>query len=120
MFQKLYLEFICNFDSIKPILFFMLMDYITALLAAIYQKSLNSTIGYKGIIKKIGIFVCIAIVSQMDKLNLMQESIKITPLVLLFFIFNEIISCFENLNKLKIPIPTIIQDTLKKIKEKNK
>jgi toxin secretion/phage lysis holin len=120
MIKSIYSHIFNNIIGMQPILFFILMDYITAILVAIYQKKLNSTIGCKGIVKKIGILICVAIVSEMDKLNLFQENIKISPIIIMFFTFNEIISCFENLNKIKIPIPTLLQNILKKIKEKNR
>lgn len=120
MLKNLYLYIFSNFVNIKQIIFFICMDYFTAILVAIYENKLSSNIGYKGIIKKIGIIVCISIVLKMDELNLFQENIKVSPIIILFFIFNEIISCFENLNKLKIPMPLILKSLLKKIKEKNK
>lgn len=105
-----------NIISLKTISFFIVIDYITAVLVAIYQKKLNSSIGYKGIIKKIGTILCIALVYQIDVLHLLQESIKLTPIVISFFTFNEIISCFENLNKLDIPMPEVIKNIIQKIK----
>ena len=57
--------FICSFLGgwdmlLKSIVILMVLDYVTGLLKAIYNKELSSEIGFKGLIRKITIFIVIA------------------------------------------------------------
>ena len=53
--------FACSFLGgwdllLKSIVILMVLDYVTGLLKAIYNKELSSEIGFKGLIRKITIF----------------------------------------------------------------
>ena len=45
----------------KTILFLAVVDYITGVIKAIYKKKLSSEIGFKGLLKKIVMFIVIAV-----------------------------------------------------------
>lgn len=111
--------YIGNFDKyLQVFLILMLLDYVSGIIAAIYNKQLNSEIGYKGIMKKFAIIICISVARQIDILDLYDSKILIRPLVLMFFTINEILSILENLTKTGIPVPEIMNDTLQKSREK--
>lgn len=88
------------------------LDYITGVLSTYFLDKINSSIGHKGIIKKLGVIVCVILARQIDALNL-YPSIEVKNIVIIFFIANEIISIIENLKKIGIKTPKIIE----KIKE---
>lgn len=98
----------------------MACDYISGVLAALYKKEFHSNIGYKGIIKKVGMLICITVAKQIDFLNIYDEKIIVRSIVLLFFSINEMLSIIENLNKIGISLPSIITNSVKKIKNKNR
>lgn len=108
--MKIFSTFLGNFDNfLKVMLILIIIDYVSAILSAIYNKKVSSSIGYKGIIKKIGIIFFISLSQQIDNLNIYEDT-NIRYLVLSFFIFNEIFSILENLKSLNLPIPDIFKN----------
>lgn len=97
----------------KTLLLFIIIDYITGILRAIYNKQLNSRIGAKGIIKKVGYILIVIISSLLD--NLLNSSGKIRDLIIYMFIANEGISILENWAKMGIKIPKFLKDKFKEI-----
>ena len=97
-----------GFDTILVTLFtFMIVDYITGVLKAIRLKQLNSQIGAKGIVKKIGYLVIVVIAVKLD--SILGNTSYIRNLVIFGFISNEGISILENATLLEIPIPEKIK-----------
>ncbi|MFR9193617.1 MAG: holin family protein [Anaerovoracaceae bacterium] len=94
------------------------LDYFTGVLVAIMEKKINSTIGRRGILKKIGILVCIALCKIIDYMGII-DGIPISPMVGLFFIVNEGFSILENLSRLNVPIPAFLITLLGDLKKKN-
>ena len=91
----------------KSFLVLIILDYISGVLKAIYNKKINSKIGAKGIVKKIG-YLLIIIVSQIIDL-LYNSNMSIRDILLYMFITNEILSIFENISYLGIDIPINIK-----------
>jgi len=102
---------------IRLLTFIVLLDYITGVLKAIYNKELNSVIGFKGIIKKIGYFVLVAVAVIADKIT--GETGAIRTLVIYFFIANESLSIIENWSKIGLPIPKKLTTILEQLKKDN-
>ena len=96
----------------KTFLIFIIIDYISGICKAIYNKKLNSEIGAKGIIKKIG-YLLIIIVSELVG-HLYTNSLNIRNILLYMFISNEIISILENTSEIGIIIPDYIKKILSK------
>ena len=106
--------FVCNFLGswdllLKSIVILMVLDYVTGLLKSIYNKKLSSEVGFKGIIKKIIIFIVIATAYIIQ--CLLREEIPLREITILFFIANEGISLIENASEF-IPIPEKLKDIL--------
>ena len=100
---------------LKTIVFLVVLDYITGFIKGIYTKSLSSEIGFKGLLKKIMIFIVIAAAYQMQLL--LGESIKLREIVIMFFICNEGLSLVENAAVL-IPMPARFKDALLQLRDK--
>lgn len=96
---------------------FIVLDYTTGLLKAYMLKELSSQVGFKGLIKKIGIFIAVIVACQMDKLDPSGTSLFRTA-TLTFFVANEGISILENLTILGVDIPYPLKKALKIWKEK--
>lgn len=94
----------------------MIIDYLSGIIAAIYKKEVNSSVGYKGILKKVGILLCISLARQIDILGIYDSKVIVRSVVLMFFTVNEIFSILENLGHIGIPIPTIFLSVLEKVK----
>ncbi|MSS62914.1 phage holin family protein [Velocimicrobium porci] len=101
-------------NSFQILLLLMVFDYVSGVLTAFYKKEFRSNIGYKGIIKKVGMLLCIAVSSQIDTLHLYDGDICTRSIILLFFSINESLSIFENLNKIGVTIPDSILENVKK------
>ncbi len=106
----------------KTLLVFIIIDYITGLLRAIYTKKLSSKIGAKGIIKKVGYIFIVILAALLDKL--LNSTGNIRNIVIYMFIANEGISILENWTSMGIKIPKILKDKFndinKDIDDKNK
>ena len=99
--------------DIYVLLIFIIMDYISGLCKAIYQKKLDSEIGFKGIIKKITILFMVFVMGLLDYyMHSENQYILRTG----FFITNEIISIIENVG-LIIPLPAFLMDIINKLKK---
>lgn len=98
----------------KTLLILIVLDYITGVLKAVYEKKLNSQIGFRGIIKKtILMMVVAAAVAIQNVIDMPVREIIIT-----FFICNEAISLLENAGAV-IPIPGRIKNMLEKLRDDN-
>lgn len=92
----------------------VLLDYVTGVLKAIYYRQLNSEIGFKGIIKKIGYFVLVAVAVITDKITGNTGTIR--TLVIYFFVANESLSILENWGTIGLPIPQKLRNILEQLK----
>lgn len=98
------------------ILLFAVLDYFTGILKAIYKKELSSEIGFKGIVKKIMVFVVVAVAYNVQKLT--GNMIPLREIVIVFFICNEALSILENAAEF-IKIPQQLKEVLLQLREKN-
>ena len=103
--------------ALKTLLIFILLDYITGLCKAIVNKKVNSFIGVKGIIKKIGYIIVVALSVQLD--NITGSTGALRTLVIYFFVANEGISVLENWGSIGLPLPKKIMETLEQLKKEN-
>ena len=102
---------------LKTLVMLIVIDYATGLLGAVYRRKLSSAVGYKGIIKKVGIFAIVAVasmVSECFKIDLIR-SITIT-----FYIVNECISILENVGKTGVKYPKKLKQILEQLKDGEK
>lgn len=107
-----------GFDSLFfSLLIVMFIDYITGLCKAVHDKKLNSTIGLKGILKKLGYLIIIILATLFDRL-IHDDSMAIRTLVIYFFISNEAISILENWGAIGLPLPKKLYEVFEKLKDK--
>ena len=101
---------------LKALITLIVLDYITGLLKAIYNKKLSSEVGFKGIIRKIVILIVVAtgVVVQ----SVMGDNLPLREIVIVFFICNEGISLLENAAEI-IPIPPKLKETLIQLRDSN-
>lgn len=96
---------------------FVVIDYITGLMAAAVEKKLSSEIGFKGIFKKVLIFMLVGIGHVLDA-HIIGEGSVLRTAVAFFYISNEGISIIENAGRLGLPIPQKLKDILEQLKTK--
>lgn len=103
--------------AIQSLLVFIVVDYITGVLKAIYNKELNSAVGVKGIIKKVGYLLVVAISVLLDKIAGNTGAIR--NIVIYFFVANEGLSILENWGNLGLPLPKQLTEALEQLKNNN-
>ena len=100
-----------GYDTLfKTFLIFIIIDYISGVLQAIYNKKLNSQTGAKGIVKKVGYILIVIIATAFDTLN--GNTMAIRNVIIYMFRANEGISVLENLSQIGILIPNILKNKL--------
>ena len=105
-------EFLGSFDDLLyALIAFVVADYITGVLKAIAEKNLSSTIGFKGICKKVCIFTLVGVANVLD-VHIIGSGCVLRSAVIFFYISNEGISIIENAARMGLPIPQQLQNTL--------
>lgn len=99
------------------LLVLIVLDYITGVLNAIDQRELSSAVGYKGIARKVLIFVLVGTANVVDVYILGKAGV-LRAAVIFFYISNEGISILENASHLGLPVPQKLQSVLKQLHQK--
>jgi toxin secretion/phage lysis holin len=107
-----------GFDGyLYTLLGFILIDYLTGVMAAIAKRQISSEIGFVGILKKILILIIVAMGHLLDQ-NLLGGGAAMRTAVIFFYTANEGISITENLSRLGFPIPARLKSVLAQLSEK--
>ena len=108
-----------GFDvAIQCLIVAIILDYISGLIKAYNTKTLSSNIGFRGILKKVGILVVVMLAVLVDRVTINNGGIR--TLVIYYFVANEGLSILENLAQAGLPIPKSLKNALKVIKKDNK
>lgn len=94
----------------------IIIDYISGLIKAMYNKKLSSAIGRKGILKKVMIFVVVATTVVVE--SVLENNIPIREITIVFYLSNEGISILENASEF-LPIPQRIKDLFLQLRNEN-
>ncbi|HEK9107192.1 TPA: phage holin family protein [Streptococcus equi subsp. zooepidemicus] len=101
------------------LLVFMVIDYLTGMMAATLEKNLSSSIGKKGIFKKVMIIFLVAMAHMID-LHVVKQGGAVRTAVIFFYFSNEGLSILENATRLGLPIPARIRNVLRQLQEEHK
>lgn len=93
----------------------IVLDYITGILSAGYNKKLSSKTGLKGILKKLGLLCLIALSVIIDRITGTNGIVR--TLIIYYLVANEGLSIIENLAEMNIIVPDFIKDKLEQIKK---
>ena len=96
---------------------FTVVDYITGVMCAIVDKNLSSSVGFKGICRKVLIFTLVGIGNIVDVYVLGQGGVLRTA-VIFFYLSNEGVSILENSAHLGLPIPEKLKEVLEQLHER--
>lgn len=112
------LYFLGGWDmALKTLLIIIALDYLTGVCDAIANKKINSKIGAKGIIKKVGYLIIVSVSVQLDQI--VGDTGAIRNLVIYFFVANEGISILENWGSMGLPLPEKVMEVLEQLKKDN-
>lgn len=96
---------------------FVVVDYITGVMCAIGDKKLSSEVGFRGICRKVLIFLLVGIANILDVQVIGTGSILRTA-VIFFYISNEGVSLLENAGHLGLPIPEKMKAVLEQLHDR--
>lgn len=109
--------FLGGFDGfLYALIVFVVMDYLTGVLAAGVRKDLSSEFGFKGIAKKVCIFVLVGIANIVDT-QVIHDGAAIRTAVIFFYLANEGISILENSTVIGLPVPQKLREMLQQLTE---
>lgn len=97
---------------------FVVVDYITGVMCAIADHKLSSAVGFKGICRKVLIFLLVGIANILDVQVIGIGSVLRTA-VIFFYISNEGVSLVENAAHLGLPVPDKLKDVLEQLHDRD-
>ena len=97
---------------------FVAVDYVTGVMCAIANHTLSSEVGFRGICRKVLIFILIGVGHLLDVNVIGTGSILRTALIF-FYLSNEGLSLIENAAYLGLPIPQKLKDVLEQLHERS-
>ncbi len=93
------------------------LDYITGVLSAYMSKTLSSQVGFRGIIKKVMIYIVVVCAVMLNRL--LGGELPLREIVITFFVANEGLSLLENVSPY-LPIPEQLKEALVQLREDKK
>ena len=96
---------------------FVTVDYLTGVMCAIEDKTLSSEVGFKGICRKVIIFMLVGIGHILDTQVIGTGSVLRTAIIF-FYLSNEGVSLLENAAHLGLPIPEKLKDVLEQLHDR--
>ena len=96
---------------------FVVIDYLTGVMCAIINLELSSAVGFKGIFRKVLIFLLVGIANIID-VQVIGTGAVLRTAVIFFYISNEGVSLLENAGHLGLPIPEKIKTVLEQLHDR--
>ena len=97
---------------------FAVADYITGVMCAVSDKKLSSEVGFKGICRKVIIFMLVGIAHIID-VNVIATGSVLRTAVIFFYLSNEGVSLLENAGHLGLPIPEKLKIVLEQLHDRS-
>lgn len=95
----------------------VILDYATGVAAAAMQKQLSSAIGFRGLVRKVTLFLIVGLAAMLDRLVLGTNG-ALRAAVCLFYLVNEGLSVLENAAKIGLPLPDALKNALAQLSER--
>ena len=96
---------------------FVAVDYVAGIMCAAADKKLSSEIGFKGICKKVLIFLLVGIANILD-VQVIGTGCVVRTAVIFFYISNEGVSILENAAHIGLPVPEKLKDILQQLHDR--
>ena len=96
---------------------FGLADYLTGVMCAVSDRKLSSNVGFKGICRKVLIFLLVGIANILD-VHVIGTGWVLRTAVIFFYISNEGVSLLENAAHLGLPVPEKIKAVLEQLHDR--
>lgn len=96
---------------------FALFDYLSGVMCAVQDKKLSSAVGFKGICRKVLIFILVGVANVID-VHVLGEVGILRTAVIFFYLSNEGLSLVENAAHLGLPIPAKLKAVLEQLHDR--
>lgn len=103
---------------LQVLLTFAIIDYGTGLIASGVEGKLSSKVGFRGISKKVMIFILVAVGHLVDKT--IGQGHMIQDAIIFFYLGNELLSILENAGRTGLPVPKQLKDAIQILKGRGK
>ena len=100
------------------LLVLMVMDYVTGVMCAVIDRELSSSMGFRGIFKKVLIFLLVGVANILD-VQVIGTGCVLRTAVIFFYISNEGVSLLENAAYLGLPVPEKIKTVLEQLHDRS-
>lgn len=111
--------FLGGFDGlVYALLAFVVIDYVTGVMCAVADRNLSSEVGFRGIAKKVLVFLLVGVANILD-VHVIGNGSVLRTAVIFFYISNEGVSLLENASRLGLPIPEKMKAVLKQLHERS-
>ncbi|KKZ93224.1 holin family protein [Bacillus wiedmannii] len=104
--------------TLKVLVIMAAIDYLTGVIAAGFNGELKSKVGFKGIAKKVVLFLLVAAAAQADAIVGTNSALR--EATIFFFIGNELLSLLENAGRMGIPLPSALTNAVEVLGGKSK
>lgn len=104
--------------ALQVLIIFVFLDYVTGMVASGTEGKLSSQAGFKGIFRKVLIFVLVTMGHLVDG-YLGTGNSMFRDGVIAFFVANEALSIVENSGRMGLPIPPVITRMVDALKDKS-
>lgn len=101
------------------LLAFVVIDYLTGVMCAIADRNLSSEVGFRGIFRKVLIFVMVGAGHILDA-QVVGSGDALRTAVIFFYISNEGVSLLENAAHIGLPVPEKLKDVLAQLHDREK
>lgn len=101
---------------LTALLVLAIVDYASGVIAAGVNGQLKSKVGFKGIAKKVMLFLLVAAAHVVDLI--IGSNAMFRDAVIFFFIANELLSLIENAGKIGLPVPQVLKNAVEVLKGK--
>ena len=106
-----------NDGLLIALVLFVAVDYLTGVMCAVSDKVLSSNVGFKGICRKVLIFLLVGIANILD-IHVIGTGSVLRTAVIFFYISNEGVSLLENAAHLGLPVPGKIKAVLEQLHDR--
>lgn len=96
---------------------FAVVDYVTGVMCAAVDKKLSSGVGFKGICRKVLIFIMVGIANILD-VEIIGTGNVLRTAIIFFYISNEGVSLLENAAHLGLPVPQKLYEVLAQLHDR--
>lgn len=112
---------------LQVLLVFVVIDWLTGIIAGYRDGVLSSKVGSIGILRKVMIFAIVSIghLSDIVLIDLLGETVlsfdghPIRDAAILFYLANEALSILENCGRMGLPVPPAIRKAIEIFSEKS-